>query len=320
MVSHSGLVFNLANRPKTLTIERQASPVQTLNNGDIMMSERSFNSNRIHKKTGFTLIELLVVISIIAILMGILMPSLGMARKMAQSITCSSHLRTLMIAWNLYAGDNDDKLVAAQTGMEGRPNWFSGGLSFTSAAVNWDIENNMTTSPLWTYVGKNRKIYKCPADKAEVTNNLGTWVPRVRSNSMSQVFGYGEWLNSSPSNRSQTVWRTYSKLTGIVHPGKTWVFIDEHPNSINDAAFANACTDASVPSAARIIDFPANYHNGACGFSFADGHALVRKWSGSKIKDAEVFFGIGGGIALNVPAEDSWEDVQWMAENTTVRR
>jgi len=285
-----------------------------------MISEQSYKLNRIHKTTGFTLIELLVVIAIIAILMGILMPSLQMVKKMAQSITCSSNLRSLMIAWNVYAGDNDNKLVAAQSGMPDRPNWFSGGLSFSSDPVNWDIENNMTTSPLWTYVGENRKIYKCPADKAKVENNLGTVVPRVRSNSMSQVFGYGEWLNSSPSNRSQTVWRTYSKLTGIVQPGNTWVFIDEHPDSINDAAFANACTDASVPSAARIIDFPANYHNGACGFSFADGHALIRKWSGSKIKDAEVFFGIGGGIALNVSAEDSWEDVQWMAANTTVRR
>ncbi len=285
-----------------------------------MISEQSYDSNRIHKTTGFTLIELLVVIAIIAILMGILMPSLGMARKMAQSITCSSNLRSLMIAWNVYAGDNDNKLVGAQSGMPDRPNWFSGGLSFSSNAVNWDIENNMTTSPLWTYVGKNRKIYKCPADKAKVENNLGTVVPRVRSNSMSQVFGYGEWLNSAPSNRSQTVWRTYTSLTEIVRPGNTWVFIDEHPDSINDAAFANACTDASSPNAARIIDFPANYHNGACGFSFADGHALVRKWSGSKIKDAEVFFGMGGGISLNVNAEDSWEDVQWMAENTTVRR
>ncbi len=285
-----------------------------------MMAEQHNRSKRFQRTpqgtTGFTLIELLVVISVIGVLMAILMPSLGMAKKMAQSIACSSNLRSLMIAWNVYAGDNSNGLVAAQDGMPGRPNWFSGGLNFTADAVNWSIENNMDTSPLWTYVGKNPKVFKCPADKAKAANNM----PRVRSNSMSQVFGYGEWLNSAPANRSQTVWRTYSKLSGIFNPGKTWVFIDEHPDSINDAAFANAVTDASSEQAARIIDFPANYHNGACGFSFADGHAVIKKWSGSKIKTAPIYFGMGGSLQLNVPAEDSWEDVQWMAENTTVRK
>lgn len=291
-----------------------------------MMSKQSYRPNQIHRTSkdtkGFTLIELLVVIGIIAILTGILLPAMGMAKKMAQSISCSANLRSLMLAWNVYAGDNDDKLLAAQSGMEGgkRPNWFSGGLSFSSDPVNWDIENDMKNSPLWSYVGKNPKIFKCPADKAKVTNNLGAIVPRVRSNSMSQVFGYGEWLNSSPANRGQEVWRTYSKLSRIVNPGNTWVFIDEHPDSINDAAFANACTGALSETTARIIDFPANYHNGACGFSFADGHALVRKWSGFKIKKAPVYFGLGGDIQLNVLAEDSWEDVRWMAENTTVKR
>jgi len=285
-----------------------------------MMSERHYCSKRVQNTPqgtrAFTLIELLVVISVIGVLMAILMPSLGMAKKMAQSIACSSNLRSLMMAWNVYAGDNNNGLVAAQDGMPGRPNWFSGTLSFTADPVNWSIEDTMDTSPLWQYVGKNPKVFKCPADKAKAGNNM----PRVRSNSMSQVFGYGEWLNSAPANRSQDVWRTYSKLSNIVNPGKTWVFIDEHPDSINDAAFANACTDAFNEQTARIIDFPANYHNGACGFSFADGHAIIRKWAGFKIKTAPIYFGMGGSLQLNVLAEDSWVDVAWMAENTTVRR
>jgi len=269
---------------------------------------------------GFTLIELLVVISIIAVLMGILMPSLQRARKTAQGIACTSNLRSLMMAWRMYADSNDDKLVGCQDGMPGgRPNWISGWLNFSSDPVNWDLQNDLTKSPLWPYAGMNPKVFRCPADKAKVTNNEGRSVPRVRSNSMSQVFGFGEWLNSSPSNRQQDVWRTYSKFTKIVHPAKTWVFVDEHPDSINDAAFANACTNASDPSTARIIDFPANYHGGSCGFSFADGHAIIHKWAGSKIRDAPVSYG-AGGLQLNVPAEDSWVDVEWMADNSTVRK
>jgi len=271
-----------------------------------------------HKKNGFTLIELLVVIAIIALLMGILMPALQRVRKMARGIACTSNLRSLMIAWRLYADSNDDKLVGCQDGMPGRPNWISGTLTFTSDPGNWDIGTYLVGSPLWTYAGKNPKIFKCPADMAKVTNSKGQRVPRIRSNSMSQVFGYGEWLNSSPSNRQQNVWRTYSKLSGIVSPARTWVFVDEHPDSINDAAFANACTDASNPTAARIIDYPASYHGGACGFSFADGHSVIHKWEGTKIKEAPLYYGTST-LQLNVVAEDSWVDVQWMAENTTVK-
>ena len=272
------------------------------------------------KKTrGFTLIELLVVIAIIAVLMGVLMPALGIAKKMAQSISCSSNLRSLMVAWRMYADGNDDKLVAAESGVKNRPNWFSGGLSYSSDPVNWDIENDMKKSPLWPYVGKSAKIFKCPADMAKVTNDMGSTVNRVRSNSMSQVFGRGGWLDKN-YNEGQQVWRTYSKLTTIINPAKTWVFVDEHPDSINDAAFANACTDASSQGGAQIIDFPANYHNGKCGFSFADGHAIVHKWTGAKIREAPLNYGAGGSLLLNVPAETSWEDVRWMAENTTVRK
>lgn len=60
-------------------------------------------------KRGFTLIELLVVISIIALLMGILLPVIGRARLQAKVIAVNSELREIGMALEAYSFDNDDK-------------------------------------------------------------------------------------------------------------------------------------------------------------------------------------------------------------------
>ncbi len=60
--------------------------------------------------TGFTLIELLVVISIIALLVSILMPSLSKAKKSAQAAVCLAHLHQWGLAWKQYTQDNDDRV------------------------------------------------------------------------------------------------------------------------------------------------------------------------------------------------------------------
>lgn len=70
-----------------------------------MFPARSKNS-----RNAFTLIELLVVISIIALLIGILLPALGAARKAARQSACLQSLRQISIGCQLYANDNDEYL------------------------------------------------------------------------------------------------------------------------------------------------------------------------------------------------------------------
>jgi prepilin-type processing-associated H-X9-DG protein len=125
---------------------------------------------------------------------------------------------------------------------------------------------------------------------------------------MSQVFDYGMWLPAPP-------YKVYSRLGHIINPTQTWVMIDEHPDSINDAACAVKMADLGATSA-TIVDFPASYHNGAAGLSFADGHSEIHRWKGSKIK-APVKY--NNNLQLNVSAGDSLQDVIWWSQNTTVK-
>lgn len=74
-------------------------------------------------RKGFTLIELLVVIAVIAILMGILMPALSVARKQGQQSVCQSNLRQIGLAAAMYAEDNKHK-VPRGTGGNRETLWF----------------------------------------------------------------------------------------------------------------------------------------------------------------------------------------------------
>src|SRR3989442_10212746 len=115
------------------------------------MKSVSFDQNPIRQwkrgwREGFTLTELLVVIAIIAILAGLLLPSLAKAKTKAQGIACMNHTRQLMMAWMLYAGDYGDKLV----NNHGYPEILAKRNSWVNNMMTWGIEPDNTNTTFIT--------------------------------------------------------------------------------------------------------------------------------------------------------------------------
>ena len=100
------------------------------------------------------------------------------------------------------------------------------------------------------------------------------------------------------------------KMSDLTRPGPSmsWVFVDEQPDSINDPCFF--INPALSGAADRWLDLPASYHNGACGFSFADGHSEIKKWIEARTKVPVKFQDFPG---LNCPNSP---DFDWLAART----
>jgi prepilin-type N-terminal cleavage/methylation domain-containing protein/prepilin-type processing-associated H-X9-DG protein len=270
-------------------------------------------------KNAFTLIELLVVIAIIAILAAMLLPALARAKAKTMAVRCMNNNKQMGYAWNMYPVDNGDFLVssldnAAIPFYSQRKGalWIKGNFDSDPVQDQVDPNINLVPSPLYPYAGQNKEIWKCPADPWRLPY-LGQRLQRIRSNSMSQVFDFGGWLPNPP-------YRCYGKLADIRIPVKTWVFGEEHPDSINDAAMAVKMAESLADGDIRVIDFPGSYHAGGCGFCFVDGHAEIHKWKSSFL--IRPVTGTKMALNVSVPPNDiaAKNDIIWWSSVTTVRQ
>ncbi|MSR65767.1 MAG: prepilin-type N-terminal cleavage/methylation domain-containing protein [Pedosphaera sp.] len=268
----------------------------------------------------FTLIELLVVIAIIAILAAMLLPALNNAKVKAQGIQCMSNLKQLQLAYLMYPDDNAGVLVPnIESGAPDRISWIAGQLNFS--ANNWDNTNTLyLTDPKYArlapYTARQAGIYKCPADQS-VVDILRYKLPRARSVSMSVALGdpAGDgWLNYNGT--SPWGYKMFFKSSDLaaVTASDIHVFLDEHPDSINNGAFGVWMANLRNPLEAWIFDYPASYHNGACGFSFADGHAITKKWLDARTKPKPSYT---GNLQLGVPSPNN-ADMIWLTAHTSV--
>jgi prepilin-type N-terminal cleavage/methylation domain-containing protein len=263
----------------------------------------------------FTLIELLVVIAIIAILAALLLPALAAAKEKAQGTQCLSNLKQLTLAWLMYPDDYNGWLPPNENESgQGNPSWVKG-------VLNWNANNPdninityLTQSLLGPYCNRQPGIYHCPADIYTCTEG-NQQLLRVRSMSMNGfIEGGGYSTSGSGTSTWYPGWRAYNKTADLINPAPVdlIVFLDEHPDTIDDGWFITTVGSSLSDNPGVWEDLPASYHNHACGLGFADGHAAIHKW-------------LEGSTCLPVTKVQSYgfsapnsRDIMWMIQHVSV--
>ena len=198
--------------------------------------------------------------------------------------------------------------------------------SGATGLANW-------TAELGPYT-RNPGIYHCPADWTTVNRPGFGLVPRIRSVSASQAIGtwvdgrtptYGYWLDSglvggSPTNPGGK-WRVYSRESnlGRPSPSELWVFLDEHPASINDGGFGFRMPNSMADTASQgWVDYPAAFHGDAGALSFMDGRAEIHKWiERTSLGPGGLNSRVTDWSLLNPGRIPNNRDILWMAKRTS---
>jgi prepilin-type N-terminal cleavage/methylation domain-containing protein/prepilin-type processing-associated H-X9-DG protein len=268
-------------------------------------------------RAGFTLLELLVVIALIAILAALLLPALNGARTRAQGYQCLNNTRQLVLAWTLYSDDHNGRLAYNLGGNASRKTVArKSDLNWVNNVMSWELDSDntnntaLTEASLGAYVGRSAQVYRCPSDTvlSQVQREAG-WTTRNRSYSMNAMIGDAGDLTTQGFNENNPNYVQFFRVADIPRASEIFVFLDEHPDSINDGYFLNQLYSREW------IDLPASYHNGAAAFAFADGHAQLQRWMDDSTKPPARPDGANLPLAL----QQQTADFKWVVQHMSIK-